>query len=46
MDPNATLANARKALLDGNLNEAAFAYEALDNWLVKGGFLPDAWSKA
>lgn len=52
MDPNETLVELREAisLYDGGPDhdyEAAGrfmnAFEALDEWLSKGGFLPDAW---
>ena len=55
MDPNATLETIRrltKAILDGDGNaeelaeELAEACEALDGWLTRGGFLPDAWHQA
>jgi hypothetical protein len=50
MDPNEALIKAREALkrycVSGDEAEAsdlADAFEALDTWLSKGGFLPDAW---
>lgn len=53
MDPNQALKNARKALArfradetteqDDNACELVDAFEALDEWLTKGGFMPDAW---
>jgi hypothetical protein len=55
MDPNAALAEIRKELGqvreaiegDGDLVDSASclvdAVEALDEWLSKGGFQPDAW---
>lgn len=53
MDPNAALANARAittAILSGWLTEdggyeLAEAFDALDQWLTKGGFLPSAWAR-
>ena len=57
MDPNEALKNARTALAiirsdrDGTVTEEAQenladAFEALDEWLMKGGFLPEWWAKA
>lgn len=53
MDPNKTLSEIRDALaimnsdnMSGQINAAASLAEhaeALDGWLSKGGFLPDAW---
>ena len=53
MDPNEALKNARAALAmirarpisteDGAYEQFTDAFEALDGWLSKGGFLPDAW---
>jgi len=57
MDPDAALTEARKALQlylrrysdkGTGLYEAdnlANAFEALDDWLSHGGFLPKAWEK-
>lgn len=54
MDPNANLAElrrlTRRALYDNDLTPAevtrlAELVEALDEWLAKGGSLPDAWAK-
>lgn len=51
MDPNKTLKNCRIAamnLLTANNNatavELAETFEALDQWLSKGGFPPAAWT--
>lgn len=58
MDPNTALANARTAarliLADADADashsaladELAEAFEALDGWLSRGGFLPDSWTGA
>lgn len=57
MDPNEALKNAREALIafhaeeDSTLIEEAAgrladAFEALDEWLMKGGFMPEAWERA
>jgi hypothetical protein len=58
MDPNETLAEIREILLNGGIggrnlvksydngNRLAELVEALDNWISRGGFLPDAWAKA
>jgi hypothetical protein len=43
MDPNATLTALRNALADGDAESAAEYFEALDEWLEKGGFLPTVW---
>ena len=55
MDPNTALDGARKATADifaaqdHEVSEAAAelagAFTALDEWLTKGGFLPDAWHR-
>jgi hypothetical protein len=56
MDPNATLNDIRKtvkAITDAHDRDEccptdairlAELVEALDNWIVNGGFLPDAWA--
>ena len=52
MDPNATLATLRTLTTDalhGNEVDAfelAEAFDALDGWIGKGGFLPDAWQRS
>jgi hypothetical protein len=55
MDPNKALEDAREAVevLNADTSTAArvmdayeklhASFEALDGWLSKGGFLPDAW---
>lgn len=49
MDPNATLSELRQAIpnaVDGDNAEsvrAAELFQALDDWLSRGGFLPEAW---
>lgn len=53
MDPNEALKLARAAVQDYRDNHPANdaadalaeAFEALDGWLSKGGFLPAAWAK-
>lgn len=55
MDPNETLRLMREALEDSSLLEGDAAdraredvceyVRALDEWLTKGGFLPDAWAR-
>lgn len=57
MDPNATLARIREltaSLLDSDADTGTAAsigdqlaehVQALDEWLVKGGFLPQAWAE-
>lgn len=55
MDPNEALKQAREALQtwDNSLDrdeardaaeQLARTFEALDQWLSRGGFLPNAWS--
>jgi hypothetical protein len=58
MDPNEILRELRrwaKAMSTGNhagptpsLREMSMAdlFESLDEWLTKGGFMPDAWDTA
>jgi hypothetical protein len=55
VDPNAALAGIREIVAttyrDGGatLDDSSRLYdlaESLDNWLTKGGFLPDAWATA
>lgn len=43
MDPNETLRRLRAAFEDGDANGALDLFEALDEWLSEGGFLPTAW---
>lgn len=56
MDPDATLAEAREALIGFQTHSdrdlwikaairVAEAFEALDGWLTKGGFLPADWAR-
>ena len=57
MDPDEALKKAREALVLYNrryndkgtglseANDLADAFEALDGWLSKGGFLPDDWRR-
>lgn len=51
MDPNATLAEARR-IVDrfvnggqeaGDATRLADLWEAMDQWLSHGGFVPDEW---
>jgi hypothetical protein len=58
MNPNETLAEIRELLLNGGIggrdlvrsydsaDRLAELIEALDNWISRSGFLPDAWAKA
>ena len=55
MDPNETLKQIREVirdLRDGEMpsmhaaDTLADLFEGLDDWLTKGGFLPDAWGLA
>lgn len=57
MDPNANLKAQReivKKLLDGNTEQSLFIHyavqlaelvQALDQWMSRGGFLPEAWAR-
>ncbi len=52
LDPNTTLQELRERITELSLaNPTALAeevierFEALDQWLRNGGFLPDAWNK-
>lgn len=42
MDPNAVLAEIRAYVKDDE-SPLAEAVIALDEWMSRGGFLPDAW---
>jgi hypothetical protein len=55
MDPDQALKNARAALASVRNDEddqsdfamdLADAFDALDGWLSKGGYLPQPWSEA
>jgi hypothetical protein len=54
MDPNEALKRCRKAIEQYRDGQAVVAtmsvlvehFEALDAWLVRGGFLPADWEKA
>jgi hypothetical protein len=58
MDPNAALAAIREAITSlqeptddtedawNQVDELVDHVVALDEWLTKGGFLPDAWASA
>ena len=47
MDPNAALAKVRELIGDGDSADVLLvdAFEALDEWLSKGGFLPSDWER-
>lgn len=53
MDPNETLELLRKAVNAGKVygdessreREIRWAFEDLDTWLSKGGFLPTRWER-
>jgi hypothetical protein len=51
MDPNATLAIIRanvSAIVwddEADITELAEAFEALDEWLKTGGFMPTEWER-
>lgn len=44
MDPNETLRLAREAYARGEYEVSANLYNALDGWMSKQGFKPDAWT--
>ena len=52
MDPQASLDRLRELLVVGqdlreeDVEEVAELFEALDDWLKRGGFLPREWSKS
>lgn len=43
MDPNACLQRIRDAIERSDLEEAAYAFDDLDQWIRRGGALPDDW---
>lgn len=53
VDPNAALENAREAIrriqtekdTDAYVADLVDAFEALDGWLSRGGFLPEEWKR-
>jgi hypothetical protein len=47
MDPNAALTKIRELIADGDSADMLLveAFEGLDNWLCKGGFLPSDWQR-
>jgi hypothetical protein len=54
MDPNETLTELRRlvsrahepiTMTGGHAQSFAESFEALDEWLSRGGFLPEAWSR-
>ncbi|BCP36387.1 hypothetical protein MINTMi198_17570 [Mycobacterium intracellulare M.i.198] len=52
MDPNEALQDIRNGLanyfangIDVDLDHIFDRVEALDEWLSRGGFLPDAWQR-
>lgn len=52
MDPDAALSRCRNAVIElaegagdrSDVNEVVEAFDALDNWMCKGGFLPLNWA--
>jgi hypothetical protein len=54
MDPDECLRTIREIVqrindddhLESDLGELSDAFEALDGWLSRGGFLPDDWKDA
>ena len=46
MDPNETLAIIRNSFAATDYEAAEEAFEALDEWLSRGGFLPKEWYPA
>jgi hypothetical protein len=47
MDPDAALERIRELINDGDSAdiELVHAFQDLDDWLCKGGFLPKDWNK-
>lgn len=45
MDPNETLKSIRHSLEHGAGSELVDDAEALDGWIMKGGFLPREWAE-
>lgn len=52
MDPNKTLNELRKVMAEirrtpqsDEADEAAELFQALDDWITRGGFLPKDWNK-
>jgi len=45
MDPDATLAAAREAYACTDYERAAELFDALDQWISRGGFLPEKWRR-
>lgn len=43
MDPNETLKQIRALDEEGNSDEAMMLFHHLDDWMGRGGFLPQAW---
>jgi hypothetical protein len=43
MDPNAALRELREAIHQDDTHTAAERFEALDEWLSRGGYLPERW---
>jgi hypothetical protein len=44
MDPNETLRKLREWVKDPTKQPGAELFEALDEWLTRGGFPPDDWT--
>lgn len=45
MDPDVALSQARAAVINGDHDALVEAFQALDGWFHKGGFLPKEWAK-
>ena len=47
MDPDTALAQIRELINDGDSADIALvhAFQGLDEWLSRGGFLPADWSR-
>lgn len=45
MDPNATLDELRSAVRGNDIEKVFQLFEALDNWIISGGFLPNDWNR-
>jgi hypothetical protein len=46
MDPDETWRQLKEAINEGDFDRADELFDALDDWLVKGGFVPTAWRDA
>lgn len=45
-NPDGSLSNVQVAALASHADRLADLVEALDDWIAKGGFLPERWHRA